>query len=177
MRRWLLNFAGALACALLLGYAYYLQFVQHLEPCPLCIFQRVAVFALGCVFLLAAIHQPRTTGARVYAVLIMLCALAGIGVAARHIYIQGLPPGSVPSCGATLDYMFEVFPVTEVIRKVLTGSGECATINWSFLGLSMPWWVLIWCAVLGSAGLIVNWEGSSSGAPSMRRRRVEPIIR
>jgi protein dithiol:quinone oxidoreductase len=177
MRRWMSNFAGALVCALLLGYAYYLQFVQHLEPCPLCIFQRAAVFALGCVFLLATIHQPRTTGARIYAVLIVLCALAGIGVAARHIYVQSLPPGSVPSCGATLDYMLEVSPVAEVIRKVLTGSGECATINWSFLGLSMPWWVLIWCVVLGTAGVIVNWEGSSSGTPSMRRRRVEPIIR
>src|SRR4030095_7141156 len=163
MRRWLLNFACALVCALLLGYAYYLQFVQHLEPCPLCIFQRVAVLTMGCLFLLAAIHQPRTTGALIYASLSAVSALGGMGVAARHVYIQSLPPGSVPSCGATLDYMFEVFPVTEVIRKVLTGSGECATINWSFLGLSMPWWVLIWCAVLGTAGVIINWRGSGDG--------------
>ena len=176
MRRWVLNFACALVCALLLGYAYYLQFVQHLEPCPLCIFQRVAVLAMGCLFLLAAIHQPRTTGALIYAMLIAVSALAGMGVAARHVYIQSLPPGSVPSCGATLDYMFEVFPVTEVIRKVLTGSGECANINWSFLGLSMPWWVLIWCGVLGTAGVIINWRGSGDGR-SRPRRRVEPTFR
>jgi len=176
MRRWLLNFAGALICALLLGYAYYLQYVQHLEPCPLCIFQRVAVLAMGCVFLLAAIHQPRTTGALIYAILIALSALAGMGVSARHIYIQGLPPGSVPSCGATLDYMFEVFPVMEVIRKVLTGSGECATINWSFLGLSMPWWVLIWCAILGIFGVMINWRGTNDEG-SRPRRRLEPTFR
>jgi disulfide bond formation protein DsbB len=175
MRRWVLNFGGALACALLLGYAYYLQFVQHLEPCPLCIFQRVAVFALGCVFLVAAIHQPRITGARVYAVLLALVALAGIGVAARHIYVQSLPPGSVPSCGATLDYMFQIFPVMEVIRRVLTGSGECAVVNWSFLGLSMPWWVLICLTVLGTVGVVINWKAPVPGAPRMRRR-VEPTI-
>ena len=176
MRRWVLNFGGALACALLLGYAYYLQFAQQLEPCPLCIFQRIAVFALGCVFLLAAIHQPRVAGARVYAILIALVSLSGIGVAARHIYVQSLPPGSVPACGATLDYMFEIFPVMEVIRRVLTGSGECAVVNWSLLGLSMPWWVLISVAILGTAGVIINWRKPSDATHGLRRRRVEPTI-
>ncbi len=177
MKRWSVNFSGALLCALLLGYAYYLQFVQHLEPCPLCIFQRVALLVLGCVLLLAALHHPQTrAGARVYAVFVALCALAGIGVALRHIYIQNLPPGSVPSCGATLEYMFEVFPATEVIRKVLTGSGECATINWTFLGLSMPWWVLFWFVILGAAGFIANWW-ASPGEPRLPRRRLEPTIR
>ena len=163
------NFGGALACALLLAYAYYLQFFQGLEPCPLCVFQRVAVFALGVVFLLATLHDPGKTGARIYGVLIDLVALAGIAVAARHIYIQSLPPGQVPSCGATLDYMLEIFSVAEVIRTVLTASGECGVVDWSFLGLSMPWWVLISLAVLGSVGIFANWalpraSGSSVSA-------------
>jgi disulfide bond formation protein DsbB len=168
------NFAGAIACTLLLAYAYYLQYVEHLEPCPLCIFQRVAMLAVGALFLIAALHDPEKTGARVYGVLIDLAALAGIGVAARHVYIQSLPPGEVPSCGATLDYMLEVFPLTQVIRTVLTGSGECGVVDWKFLGLSMPWWVLISLLVLGTFALVANSTLPRRRAP--RAMRFEPYI-
>ncbi|HEY5265082.1 MAG TPA: disulfide bond formation protein B [Steroidobacteraceae bacterium] len=150
------NLIGFLACAALLAYAYYAQFVMHLEPCPLCIFQRIGVFALGLVFLIAAAHDPSGRGRRVYALLLLLAALATIGVAARHLYIQNLPPGSVPSCGASLDFMLKIFSLSEVLVKVLTGSGECAKITWRFLGLAMPAWVLICAAALGAYGLWVN---------------------
>lgn len=150
------NFACAAACALLLGYAYYLQYYQGLQPCPLCIFQRVAVLGLGAVFLLAALHDPGAPGARIYGVLIGLASLAGSGVAARHVYVQSLPPGQVPECGATLDFMLEIFPFVDVVRKVLTGSGECGVVDWKFLGLGMPSWVLISCAVLGIVGVVAN---------------------
>jgi disulfide bond formation protein DsbB len=168
------NFAGAIACALLLGYAYYLQYVEHLEPCPLCIFQRVAVLAVGVLFLIAALHDPEKAGARLYGVLIDMAALAGIGVATRHIYIQSLPPGQVPSCGATLDYMLEVFPLTQVIRTVLTGSGECGVVDWKFLGLSLPWWVLISLAMLGTVAVAANWTFPRRATP--RPMRFEPYI-
>jgi len=148
--------AGALACFGLLCYALYAQHVLHLEPCPLCIFQRIGVLLLGLVFLLAAAHHPKGWGARVYAVLIALAALATIGVAARHVYVQNAPPGSIPSCGAPLDTLLSMFPLTTVIRKVLHGGGECALVNWSFLGLAMPAWVLICAAVLGTWGLLAN---------------------
>jgi protein dithiol:quinone oxidoreductase len=150
------NLFGFLACVGLLAYAYYAQFVMHLEPCPLCIFQRVGVFALGVMFLLAALHDPGTIGRRVYAVLIDLAALATVAVALRHLYIQSMPPGAVPNCGADLDYMLKIFSLSEVLVKVLTGSGECAKITWQFLGLAMPGWVLISAAVLGGWGLWVN---------------------
>ncbi len=150
------NFAGAGACTLLLAYAYYLQHFQGLEPCPLCIFQRVAVFALGAAFLLAALHNPGPTGARVYAALIGLVAVAGAGVAGRHVYIQSLPPGQVPECGATLDFLLEVFPLVDVVKQVLTASGECGKVDWQFIGLSMPVWVLISLVVLGAAGILNN---------------------
>jgi disulfide bond formation protein DsbB len=150
------NFLGFVACAGLLAYAYYAQFVLHLEPCPLCIFQRIAVFALGVVFLIAALHDPAPLGRRVYAVLLALAALATIGIALRHLYIQSLPPDSVPACGASLDFMLKVFSLSEVLVKVLTGSGECAKVTWQFLGLAMPAWVLISAAALGGFGLWVN---------------------
>ena len=150
------NFFGFLACLGLLAYAYYAQFVMHLEPCPLCIFQRVGVFALGVMFLIAALHDPAALGRRVYGVLIGAAALATIGVALRHLYIQSLPPGSVPACGASLDFMLKIFSLSEVLVKVLTGSGECAQITWRFLGLSMPGWVLISAVLLGAWGLWAN---------------------
>lgn len=150
------NFLGLLACVSLLAYAYYAQSVMHLEPCPLCIFQRIGVFVLGVMFLIAALHDPEAFGRRVYAVLLTLAALATIGVAARHLYIQSLPPDAVPACGASLDFMLKVFSLSEVLVKVLTGDGECAKINWRFLGLAMPAWVLISALVLGAWGLWVN---------------------
>lgn len=144
---------GFLACAALLGYAVYLQLHAGLEPCPLCIFQRVAFAALGLVFLVGALHAPSSpAGRRTYGVLGSLAVLAGIAVAGNHVRLQHLPPEQVPSCGPGLEYMMEVMPVTGVIRKVMTGSGECANVDWSFLGLSMPAWSLLW--FLGLAGLV-----------------------
>ena len=151
-----LNILGLLACAGLLAYAWYAQAVLGLEPCPLCIFQRVGVAAVGLVFLLAALHNPPRFGGYVYGLLLFLAGAVTAAVAARHLYIQHLPEGAVPACGASLNYMLEVFPLTDVIRKVLTGSGECALVSWRWLGLSMPGWVLLAAVGLGALGLYAN---------------------
>jgi protein dithiol:quinone oxidoreductase len=153
------NLAGLVFAAALIGYALFVQYVQGLEPCPLCILQRVAVMAVGALFLLALLHDPGDRGARVYGVLIDLAALAGILVAARHLWIMAQPPGSVAECGASLDYMLDVLPLHEVLSLVLKGSGECAKLDWQFLGLSMPAWVLMSLVALGTWGLAVNWFG------------------
>ena len=153
-RAW--NTLGGLVCAALLAYAYYSQYVLLLEPCPLCIFQRIGIFALGLVFFAVAAHNPHKTGRCVYAGFIAAAAGATIWIAARHLYIQSLPPGSVPVCGASLKFMVKVLPLSQVVSKVLSGSGECAKITWRFLGLAMPAWVLISAAALGGFGLWVN---------------------
>jgi disulfide bond formation protein DsbB len=150
------NGLGALACAALLAYAYYAQYVMHLEPCPLCIFQRIGIFAIGLCFAIASAHDPAGWGRRVYAAVLGLASLATAGVAVRHLYIQSLPPGTVAACGASLDFMLKVFPLTDVLVKVLTGSGECAKVEWRFLGLAMPAWVLIAALGLGAYGLWAN---------------------
>jgi disulfide bond formation protein DsbB len=150
------NLLGFAACAGLLGYAYYAQVLLHLEPCPLCIFQRVGVFVLGLVFLIAAAQDPVGFGRRVYAALLVLAALATVAVAARHLYVQSMPAGSIPACGASLDFMLKVFSLSEVLVKVLTGSGECAKVTWTFLGLAMPGWVLMAGLGLGIYGLWIN---------------------
>ena len=149
---------GALVCVLLLAFALYSEFYLGLVPCPLCIFQRVGMAALGLALVLAALPPGQWRLARVVgAVLVALAALATVGVAARHLYIQSLPPGSVAACGASLDYMLDVFPLTDVLRKVLTGSGECAKVQWTLLGLSMPGWVMLWSAGLGLVGTAASW--------------------
>lgn len=152
------NLLGLLACSALMAYALYAQYVLGLEPCPLCIFQRVAVISLGLVFALATLQGPGVGGGRVYGALISLTAIAGAGVAGRHLWLQSLPPERVPACGPGLDYMLEEFPFTEVLRTVLSGSGECAKVDWSFLGLAMPGWVLIAVVTLGVFGAWNNWR-------------------
>ena len=150
------NSLGFLACVALLAYAYYCQYVLHLEPCPLCIFQRIGIFAIGVLLAVDAAQDPVTWGRRVYAALLAVAAAATIGIAIRHLYIQSLPPGTIAACGASLDFMMKVFPLTDVLVKVLTGSGECAKITWRFLGLAMPAWVLIAALVLGGYALWAN---------------------
>jgi disulfide bond formation protein DsbB len=142
---------GFLACAGLIAFALYTQFreVNPLEPCPLCVFQRVAFAALGLVFLVGALHAPASRGGRwTYGILGLLTGAAGIAVAGNHVRLQHLPPDQVPACGPGLDYMMEAMPVSGVIRKVMSGSGECANVDWSFLGLSMPTWSLAWFVLL-----------------------------
>jgi disulfide bond formation protein DsbB len=156
------NALGLLACAGLMGYALYAQYVLGLAPCPLCIFQRIATIVTGILFLIATLHNPRTTGARIYGALIGLAALGGVLISARHIWIQAQPPGTVAACGADLNYLLEIMPVTDVVTKVLTGSGECGQIDWTLLGLSMPWWVAISLSVLGAWALFVNYKSQAS---------------
>jgi disulfide bond formation protein DsbB len=156
-RRQKINLAAALACAAMLLYAiYYAQGVLGYEPCPLCMFQRVCIGALGLVFLIAGLHRVRYYGAIVYGGFIFVCAAAAVWVAGRHVWIQHQPPGTVPSCGAPLDNLLQMFPILEVIRKVMSGGGECGVVDWSLFGVSMPGWVLVCAVVLGLVGILNN---------------------
>lgn len=155
--------AGAAICAGLLGFGLYLQHVDGQEPCPLCIFQRVAFIALGAVFLLAAIHGPGRTGAVVYAVLGGLCAATGAGLAARHVWLQSLPADQVPACGPGLAYMMEQFPLMRMLQSVLSGSGECAEADWRFLGLTIAGWSLLWFVLLGVFVVWLAWHRRRAG--------------
>jgi disulfide bond formation protein DsbB len=156
------NFIGFAVCAALIAYALYSQFRLGLDPCPLCIFQRVGIALTGVLFLLAALQNPRGAGRTVYGVLISVAALATAAVAARHVYVQHLPPGSLPSCGAPLGMLIKFTPMLQLIKKVLTGSGECGEVNWSFLGLAMPAWVLLWSLALAALALRANLRRAAS---------------
>lgn len=123
--------------------ALYLQHYEGLEPCPLCVFQRVAVISFGLVALLAALHGPYALGQRVYAGLMALSAAAGIVVAGRHVWLQHLPADQVPACGPGLDFWLAALPWQQVIQQVFQGSGECAKVDWTLWGLSLPMWTLL----------------------------------
>lgn len=152
----LLNIAGFLVCSAMMAYALYAEHQLLLEPCPLCVFERMSVTALGIVFLVAALQNPQAWGRRVHAFLIVLAAGFGIGVASRHLWLQNLPADKVPSCGPGFDYIIDSFPLSDALKLIFSGSGECATVDWLFLGLSMPAYVLIGVAVMGGFGIWVN---------------------
>lgn len=132
-----------IASSALIAFALYLQHRIGLDPCPLCISQRIAVMAVGITALIACLHNPGRTGQRIWAGIMGLCALAGAGLAARHVWIQHLPPEKVPACGPGLEYLFDVFPWQEVLIMLLQGDGNCAEVSWTWLGLSIPAWTLI----------------------------------
>ncbi len=151
-----LNFAGFLACTGMMSYALYAEHVLMLMPCPLCVFQRLAVISLGIIFLTASLQNPTGKGRYVYSALIVLAAGAGIGVAGRHVWLQHLPADQVPSCGPGFEYIIDAFPLADALKMIFSGSGECASIDWQFLGLSMPAWVLISVMIIGVFGVWNN---------------------
>ena len=157
-RRWL-NAAGAGIAAALMGYALYAQHVQGYDPCPLCILQRMAMIATGIVFAVAALHAPRGVGARVYAVLGAAAAVTGMGISGWHVHLQNLPPGEAPpACGAPFDTIIDINGWFQGLQVIFQGSGECTTIDWTFVGLSMPTWVFIWFLALGVLAVVANWS-------------------
>jgi disulfide bond formation protein DsbB len=137
---------GALACALLLAYGFYLQHVDGQIPCPLCLIQRGFYMLLMAVLLVAAIHGPGRKGGIAYAVFAGLFALGGAAVAARQVWLQHLPADKVPQCGPDLYFMLENLPLGRTLEKLVQGSGECAEVKWRFLGLSIAEWSLAWFA-------------------------------
>jgi disulfide bond formation protein DsbB len=149
--------AGFLACAGLIAFALYLQYVKGEDPCPLCMLQRICFIALGVVFLAATLHNPRRNGALVYGAVLFVLALAGGSIAARQVWLQSLPKSMVPACGPGLDFILERFPLRKALEMVLRGSGECAEKGWTFLGLSIAGWSLVWFVLLGLLAIALAW--------------------
>lgn len=148
------NFIAFLVCCGLLATAGYLQISQGLEPCPLCVIQRVIIIALAVLFLIGSVYAPRTLAARLYNFVIFLVSATGILFAGRQVWLQHLPAGQVPACGPGLDYMLDRFPLNETMRLVFHGSGECAEVHWRFLSLSIPEWTLVFFVLFSVLALV-----------------------
>jgi disulfide bond formation protein DsbB len=150
---------GSLGCVFLLSMGAYFQFVQGLDPCPLCISQRIGIFLTGLVFMVAVAHNPKEQkGINRYAILGTLTALGGGSISTRHIWIQHLPPDQVPECKPALEYMLQNFPLIETVKLMLSGTGDCAKVDWTMLGFSMPAWTLVAFLMLASLSILQIWN-------------------
>lgn len=157
--RRLVNAAAFVVCVLVMAYAYFLEYQLELPPCPLCTLQRIAMAALGTLFVAAALHDPGNRGARAYAALMGLVAAAGAAVAGRHVWLQYFSPDEQAStCLPGLDFLLKTMPLGESLRLVLFEAGACTGIDWTFLGLSIPVWTLILFLGLGTLGGWRNWR-------------------
>lgn len=150
---------AAAVCAGLLAFAYYLQYVQHLQPCPLCYAQRWFFYAMLAVFVIAAIHGR---GALIYGCLVTLFAAGGLAAAIRQVWLQHLPADKVPQCGPDLIFMLKNFPLGDTLSNLVQGSGECAKVDWTFLGLSIAEWSLGWFVLLAAYALWLGFRRRSS---------------
>jgi disulfide bond formation protein DsbB len=144
----LLCLGGFLFTVACMAFALYLQYYKGYEPCPMCIFQRVAIMTSGAFFLIGAIHGPRDWGRWIYAALADVAAIIGAIIAGRHVWLQNLPEDQRPSCGPTLDYLMNMMPLREAVEFVLRGDGNCAKIDAQWLGYSLPFWTMIGFIVL-----------------------------
>jgi disulfide bond formation protein DsbB len=131
-------FLGFIASFGLVAYGLYIQQQYNLEPCPLCIFQRMTYMVIGVLFLIAALHNPGNLGRKVYGLLQFIAALTGAGIALRHMWIQANPDKVMAECGAGFDYIFETFPLKRALDLVFKGTGECSAIDWTMFGLTIP---------------------------------------
>ncbi|MEX2962398.1 disulfide bond formation protein B [Microbulbifer sp. TYP-18] len=148
------------AVVVLLGAAFYLEYVAGLEPCPLCISQRVMFLGVGLVSLIGFVHNPGTVGRRIYGLLVSLWALGGLYFSVRQLWLQNLPEDQVPACGPGITYMLDAFPLYDVVRTLLTGDGNCAEVQWTLFGISIPGW-----ATIGFVGLVLFgiWQAFRTG--------------
>lgn len=140
-----------LSCAGLLAAAYYFEYVLYLDPCPLCMVQRLATALIGVFFLLAFFVRNWSWLLRACLLLALGAGILGVWSADHHIWLQGLPKEEVPACGPSIDYLIETLPLTELLDVMLEGDGNCAETVWGFLGLSMPQWTLLWFAAYSLA--------------------------
>lgn len=153
-----ISFAGFLTAAVSIAYALYLQYGMGMEPCPLCVFQRIVVIASGLIFLVGFLINPHGWSARIYAILGLLSAGIGIAIAARHLWLQNAPKDQLPDCGPGLDYLMDSFPVMDVFSIVLEGSGECSEISWQFLGLTIPGWSMVLFVIFTVLNLMILFK-------------------
>lgn len=130
--------SGFFACFGLVAGALVIQTQYQLDPCPLCISQRIIFMSLGLLFLIAAFIKPASILKKIFTLLQVLTAIGGAGVAIRHWYLQAHRESMIADCGVGFDYMFDNFPLQKALTLVFRGTGDCAAIDWTFLGLSIP---------------------------------------
>jgi protein dithiol:quinone oxidoreductase len=129
-----------LLCFLALVFAYILEYGFGQLPCDLCLLQRFAIVGLGITCLIASIHAPKGWGHKLYAGLALIWSLGGLTASARQVYLQSLPEELKPGCGPGLLFKMNHGPWIDAITQSMQGSGDCAKIGWTFMGMSLAFW-------------------------------------
>lgn len=135
--------------------AAYVEPFASMNPCPMCMMQRAIYLTTAGFAILALLSIKNTLLKSLFAILGFLSATTGVAVAARQVWLQHLPKDEVPACGPPLEYMIEVFPIMEVLQSMLMGTGDCAEIQWQWLGLSIPAWSIFAFTGLAIAHLML----------------------
>lgn len=148
-------FLIAAACCSMMIAALIMQQILEMEPCPLCISQRVFVILAGAVALIAGLHNPANIGGKLYNLCGIIFSIVGGSISTRHLWIQNLPEDQVPTCGPGIGYMFETLPLADALTLLFAGDGNCAEVSWQFLGLTIPGWTLV--GFIGLAA-IFTWQ-------------------
>ena len=134
-----------------------IQEIFNLEPCPLCITQRVIFLISGITFL---IFYFKPINKIIELSILGMINLIGLIFAIRHVLIQRKVINIPAECGIDLEYMFDNFPLREVFELIFRGTGDCSEIDWSFLGLTIPEWSAIWFLIL-MAMTFTNYKRNS----------------
>lgn len=137
------NFVVLIACIGLIATAYYMEYVLYLDPCPLCMVQRIAVILVAIACLAAFLHNPGQRGKLTYSIIQLVICIAGAAAAGRHVWLQNAPSDKVPECFPGIETIFARNPFFDALAIVFGGTGECAEVAWTFLGLSIPGWTLV----------------------------------
>ncbi len=131
------------ACIGLLATAYYMEYVLYLDPCPLCMVQRAVIVLIAVVCLAGFLHNPRRRGRFTYSIIQLILCIAGAAAAGRHVWLQNAPADKIPECFPGIETIFSRNPFFDAVAIVFSGTGECAEVAWTFLGLSIPGWTLV----------------------------------
>lgn len=154
-----------LFCCGLMATGYTMQYALDMEPCPLCMTQRVFIVLAGLTALLAFAHNPSGRGTAIYGSLTALAAAAGSSFSIRQLYLQSLPPDQAPACGPSVAYILETFPLNKALTLMLKGDGNCAEVLWSFLGISIPGWTLVAFLMIISSSVYLVVRGVNDRHP------------
>jgi disulfide bond formation protein DsbB len=154
-----LNLAIFVICMVTIGIVLYMEHVMLLSPCGLCISQRVFVILCGFTCLASAIHNPGPSGERNYAFAGASMCIFGSYCAGRQIWLQHLPEDQVPACGPGLTYIYDNFPFMETLSFLLKGDGNCAEVQYRFLGLlSIPEMAMVAFVILASSCIYIAFR-------------------
>lgn len=138
------NILGAIIAFVMIISALAIQLTFNLEPCPLCITQRIIFIVIGALFILFALLPSNNPYIKLsHLISIIAAGLVGVIFSIRHIMIQAKIIEIPAECGIDLDYMFENFPLTEAVNLLFKGTGDCSEIDWTFFGITLPQMALL----------------------------------